>query len=160
MTRAIVGIALVGAALMIGARPAAAQDVSVRLSWGTSNVRVTGYYESDGYVAPGLRVVDYERDARYAPRRVVRRHYAECVADGPYLYCWDAPRYGYARPVVYVYVADRVARPRHPGRGRGWERSWERQHRKVAERHFRRWAKAHRYGYDRDRLIVDLAFAW
>lgn len=168
------GIAMTGLLFLAGAAPTEAQDVRVSLSWGSGDLRASAFY-----VSPGLRVagsyqgydrdvyydddVYYDRGVRYgprAPRRVVRRHYAECVAEGPYLYCWDAPRYRYQRPVVYVYVTDhRVARRHHP-RGRGWERQWARHHHRVAARYWRRWADARRYRYDRDHFDVDLQFAW
>jgi hypothetical protein len=150
--------ALVGVLLLVGAGPAAAQDIGINLSWGSANLRASGYYVSEG-----LRVVGRVEDPRYQPRRVrhvERRHYEECVAEGPYLYCWDAPRYARARPVVYVYLTDRHVARRHHPRGRGWEKRWDRQHRALAARYWRRWADDHRYRYDRDRLVVDVAFAW
>jgi hypothetical protein len=111
------------------------------------------------------RAMAYGRyDAR--PVRVERRHYTECVADGPYLYCWDAPRVYrggaivYARPVVHVYVTDRaVARRYHSGR-HGWSPAYLRRHEVAAARFWRRWADAHRYAYDRDRLNVNVALSW
>lgn len=151
-----VTVAFAALALLTGAGSAAAQDIGISVSWGSSNVRASGYYVSDG-----LRVVGRVRDVRYArraPRRIERRHYAECVREDPYLYCWDAPRYHRVRPIVYVYVTDRDMARRHH-RGRGWDRS-ERYHQRFAARSWRRWADDHRYRYDRDRLIVDVAFAW
>jgi hypothetical protein len=154
-----VGLALATAALLAAAEPGAAQDVGISLSWGSSsNFRASGYYLSDG-----LRVVGHVDDARYARRPVryvERRHFEECVAEGPYLYCWEAPRYYRERPVVFVDLADRHYARRHHPRGRGWEKRWERQQRALAARYWRRWADGHRYRYDRDRLIVDVAFAW
>ena len=152
MKRAIVGIGVGGLLLLITAGSAMAQDVRISLSWGALGGRV--------HVANGFRVVGQVRHAPRATYRVERRRYDECVADGPYLYCWDAPRHPRARPLVHVFITDRAELGRHHGRGRAWERSLERRHRRTAERVWRRWADAHRYRYDRDRLIVNVAFAW
>jgi hypothetical protein len=158
-----IGIALAGVALLMGPGSAAGQEVGISLSWGSSSQRVSGYYVSDG-----LGIVGHVDDERYEsrrPRRLERRHYSQCVPEGPYLYCWDAPRYYRERPVVYVYLTNPgAARRAHPVRGRDWDRGWERrrerEHQRLAARYWRRWADDHRYRYDRDRLIVDLAFVW
>jgi hypothetical protein len=136
---------------------AAAQDVAIGLSWGRPGVRATAYYAS-----PGLRLVAPDGYYYEAPRRrIVHRHFDECVADGPYLYCWDAPRTYYAvRPVVYVYATDPVVAHRHHRGKRGRGPAFINHHRAVAYRVWRHWADDHRYRYDRSRLFVDVAFAW
>jgi hypothetical protein len=164
MLKRLAGLAIAGLFLATRTAPAAAQDVRLDVSWGTP-----GLHASATFWSGGLREVGGTGyDGRYAPRpvRVERRHYTECVADGPYLYCWDAPRVyrgravGYVRPVVHVYVTDRAVAYRH-GRGRhGWSRGYVRWHEAAATRYWRHWADAHRYAYDRDRLMVDVRLAW
>jgi hypothetical protein len=164
MLKSLVGVAVTGLLLATRVAPAAAQDVRLSLSWGTP-----GLHASATFWSGGLGAVSYaDNYGRYAPlpRRIERRHYTACVAEGPYLYCWDAPRVYrgrpamYVRPVVHVYVTDRaVAHRYHPGK-HGWSRGYLRQHEAAAARHWRRWADAHRYAYERDRLIVDVALAW
>jgi len=142
-------------ALAVGAPRAAAQDVRIGLSWGRPGLRATAYHASPApyAVAPNVYYGD-------GPRRLVRRHFTECVAEGPYLYCWDAPRtYQVVRPVVYVYATEpRVYRGHRGKRGHGPK--FVKQHRVAAARAWRHWADDHRYRYDRDRLMVDVAFAW
>jgi hypothetical protein len=152
MKRSFAGIGLGALLLLATAGSAMAQDVRISLSWGAIGGRV--------HVADGFRVFGGVRPASRAPYRVERRRFDECVADGSYLYCWDAPRRPRVRPLVYVYATDRAELGRQHARGRDWERNLERRQRRTAERVWRRWADDHRYRYDRDRLIVDVAFAW
>jgi hypothetical protein len=158
MTKTLVGAMVVGWLLSGSAVPASAQDIHIDLSWGSPNVR------AGVRVAPqGLRVVGHVGDARAprrAPYRIERRHYTQCVREGSYLYCWDANRAHRSRALVQVYVVDRHEARRYDRGRRGWDRNWERRHQRAAERAWRRWADAHRYRYDRDRLIVDVSFAW
>lgn len=165
MRKSLVGLAVTGLLLATRVAPATAQDVRLNVSWGTPGTHVSATFWSGG-----LREVGYADDyGRYAPapQRIERRNYTECVPDGPYLYCWDAPRVyrgglraAYLRPVVDVYLTDRaVARRYHPGK-HGWNRGYLRQREVAAARFWRRWADANRYDYDRDRLRVDVAFAW
>jgi len=154
MKRLLAGIGLAGLLLLGSAGPAGAQDVRIQLSWGDAGGRV--------HLASGWRFGTRERVVRRGPRvraRLETRRFAECVPDGPYLYCWDAPGRSVRRPVVYVYMTNRAGVARR-ARGHGWDRSWERRHRRAAERAWRRWADRHGYRYDRHRLIVDVAFAW
>lgn len=164
MLKALVGLALTSLLLATTAAPATAQDVWLDISWGAPGVHAGVAVRSGGLRVLG-HVDDYDR---YAPRpqRIERRYYAQCVADGPYLYCWDTPRVYrgrgpvYVRPVIHVYLTDRAAARGH-GRGRpGWNRANLRQHEVVAARVWRRWADAHRYAYDRNRLMVDVRLAW
>jgi hypothetical protein len=164
MLKSIVGLAIAGSLLATNAAPAAAQDVRLDISWGAPGVHASAAFRSGGVRVVG-HVDGYRRPAPL-PQRIERRHYTECVAEGPYLYCWDAPRVTrggaavYVRPVVHVYVTDRaVARRYHPGT-RGWSQAYLRQREAAAARYWRRWADAHRYAYDRDRLNVEVAFAW
>jgi hypothetical protein len=155
MTKTTLFGALAGTLLLAVVAPrAAAQDFEIGLSWGRPGLRATAYYAS-----PALRVVPnvyYDR----GPRRIARRHFTECVAEGPYLYCWDASPNRYAvRPVVYVYATEpRVYRSHRGKRGHGPK--FVKHHGVAASRAWRHWADDHRYRYDRDRLIVDVAFAW
>ncbi|HEX9633394.1 MAG TPA: hypothetical protein VGA02_13115 [Gemmatimonadales bacterium] len=138
---------------------AAAQDVQIGLSWGGSGLRATAYYVSPG-LRPVVPHVYYDR----GPRRLARRHFAQCVAEGPYLYCWDAPRsYRVARPVVYVYATERAAGYREYRGKRGHGPKFvkhHRNHRAAAARAWRHWADDHRYRYDRDRFNVDVVLTW
>jgi hypothetical protein len=150
MTRLLAGIGLAGLLLVGSTGPARAQDVHIQLSWGVAGGRM--------HVASGWRMGAWNRGARVRAR-VETRHFTECVPDGPYLYCWDAPRRYVTRPVVYVYVTDRAAVARM-GRGHGRNERWERAQRRAAERAWRRWADRRGYRYDRDHFAVDVAFAW
>lgn len=150
--------ALAAALMLAAVAPrAAAQDVRIGLSWGRPGLRATAYYASPR-VRPVAPHVYYDD----GPRRIVRRHYTQCVAEGPYLYCWDAPRsYRVTRPVVYVYATERADYRSHKvKRGRGRGPKWDKRHQVAAARAWRRWADDHRYRYDRDRLDVDIAFTW
>ena len=140
MSKPLIGMAL--AAVVGFAQPAAAQHIAVTLRLGDGPVAIRGYYAS--------------RPQYVLPRRFV------CQPDGPVLYCWDRTAYRAARPVIYVYPADRrfvVARRdyrrdlRRDDDGRYWRR--------AAGRAFRRWH--HRYGYaygDRDGDDVGVVLAW
>lgn len=165
MLRSLVGFAVTGLLLATSAVPAAAQNVWLDISWGAPGVRAGVAVRSGGVRVVG-RANMYRRPAPPV-RRIEQRHYAECVADGPYLYCWDAPRVYRGRvlvpvrPVVRVYVTDRaVARRYHPDARGLWGRAYMRQHEVAATRFWRRWADAHRYRYDRDRFMVDVALSW
>ncbi len=164
MRRSLVGLMVTGLLLATRAAPAAAQDIRLDIFWGSRGLNAGAAFRSGGVRVVG-RVDDYDR---YAPRaqRIEQRHYAQCAADGPYLYCWDTPRAYrgrgpvYVRPVIHVYLTDRAAIRGH-GRGRpGWNRANLRQHEVAAVRFWRRWADAHRYAYDRDRLMVDVRLDW
>jgi hypothetical protein len=164
MLKSLVGLAVTSLLLATGAAPATAQDIRLDISWGTPGLHAGVAFRSGGVLVVG-HADGYRRPAPL-PQRIERRHYAECVADGPYLYCWDAPRVYrgsavvYGRPIVHVYVTDRaVARRFRPG-ARGRSRADLRQHEMAAARFWRRWADAHRYAYDRDRLMVDVTLAW
>jgi hypothetical protein len=99
MTKTTLFGALAGTLLLAVVAPrAAAQDLQIGLSWGRPGLRATAYYAS-----PALRPIVPDGYYDRGPRRLARRHFTECVAEGPYLYCWDAPRTRYAvRPAVYV----------------------------------------------------------
>jgi hypothetical protein len=163
MLRALVGVTVAGLFLATPTVPAAAQDVRLEVSWGTPGVHAGVAFRS-GAVGVRGRVDGYDRPAPRA--RVEQRHYTECVTDGPYLYCWDAPRVyrGRAelsvRPVVHVYLTDRALAHRNRSGRHGWSRADLRWHQAVALRYWRRWADAHRFAYDRNRLRVDVTLAW
>lgn len=150
MKRLLAGIGLAGLLLLGSTGPAKAQGVRIQLTWGAVGGRVR--------VASGWRMAAWDGGPRVRTR-VETRHFAECVPDGPYLYCWDAPRRYVTRPVVYVYLTDRSAIG-HMGRGHGRHEGWERQQRRAAERAWRRWADRRGYRYDRTRFMVDVAFDW
>jgi len=136
MRKPLFGLAL--AALMGAAQPAAAQHVFVSLRLGDGPVALHGYYAS--------------RPQYVIPRRFV------CEPDGPFLYCWDRAANRVARPVIYVYPADRrfVAVRRHYRHDED-QRYWSH----AAHRVFHRWRHGHGRGHgDDDDSNVAVVLAW
>ena len=105
--------------------------------------RSGGYYASrPQYVIPGRLV---------------------CEPDGAFLYCWDRAAYRVARPLIYVYPADRRFVPLRRDYRDDDDMYW----RRAAHRVFQRWGHDHARGRgrwrDRDddgHIAVVLAWEW